>query len=630
MKKWLLIWSTVFLLLISLVYGLTGISLDKIDFTSNDEELNKQAFLLWAVEDGSEQYAVGKFTADEINNKNDGKEKVTKDLTIKSNLIESKCSYSTIGQGETIYSAQKVFDDTFFWTEDATKKVQECESKGYLSGVRPEYQWYGKVARVVCIKKSPKAGYGTLRFDSYDFKDEITVAVEGESSQKLVLTNDNKKDSTDRVYVKWTGSLVTGKECPQPYAEDIRIAHVHDLSEGWRFIKAGNYEAYRIYDQSGFQNCLDNWNAKIIDDPNDCIELYNQKSNLAVSPTSYYDPSGIKLQFTSQNINWGSGTAFISVKNHLTPQHPTFLFRVDAEWMGLFLPVGMPKITKISSECFKEDAKGNIIIEIENVGNVDASFDVVTQCNYPFKAESINDIPVNKGRTEIINIPISGITQEAEFKSSCVIRVRDSEELSNYDQKEVTVCVKNAGDCGEKGDLKCENNIISICTDSGNWQEYKDCGNDGCAVRIDENNIEQYYCKGEGDKCSTTLECPLGQVCEEVEGVKRCVKKESLTGDTFWIIISAVAGLFAFGLFGLVFQKFTTKNFGPRYSWIGWVLGLLVGIVAGAMVWLLKGFIYMMLIALLILLVLYIIFWFFIGRKMAPFKKVGGKIPGYG
>ena len=474
--KWVLaLLVMMFLAFPILTSAFTTLSISPIDFESNDPYLNGRAFLLSVVEDGSSQYAVGTISAQNI--KADGYQ-AQNDLKIETQMNQHRCEYGLFESDNIpIYKFSYTKNRYAYYkvNEDTDDIVKQCKSQqGYAIHFRiPALDNSGNTLVDIlgyalndfyCVTAQFHGLKGTIATPFTKTSTDIMLTSHGETKKGTISNaGDRSLTLSNIAYAKWTGNLVTGESCPNLESEGYTIAH--DTSGQWRLVSNANYQEYLRKEDNTWDAIETIVYANIGDRSfytNSFTSAVNQQ-NLAVDKALQQASYRKTTQITSNLLNNGQMVMELSK----LIQFPVITMHVNADWLGIVVPVGEPKIIDVKSSVFREGQEGSIDVTLKNNGNVKASFSVSASCEAPFQMvrASTTISGVGAGETRTASLPITATTNE-EVSKTCTITVHDLENSNKRDSATVTVRVTPLSVC-TAGTKTCEGETALICNSQG-------------------------------------------------------------------------------------------------------------------------------------------------------------------
>jgi len=250
-------------------------------------------------------------------------------------------------------------------------------------------------------------------------------------------------------------------------------------------------------------------------------------------------------------------------RDSFTLQYPEIRFLVNAESVGLKIPVGKPDILSVTCPEFASGGMGYAEIEVKNIGDDTGTFYPEFVENYPFSQKYAGEkITLNVGETGTLYVYLTSQTA-TEISKSCKIRVYDYHNSNNYDEYAFTVDMTAPKYC-TAGEYLKQGNILLVCNAQGTgYDEALKC-TDGKYL-VYENN--EWSCKAtegnttEYDECEP-IQTPLGEIPDVV-----CIAKVWWSNYGIWVM---------FGL-GFTFFIIVTIGFTAVKAYIKSMTGGLFG-----------------------------------------------------
>lgn len=249
-----------------------------------------------------------------------------------------------------------------------------------------------------------------------------------------------------------------------------------------------------------------------------------------------------------KDITSTAGVITMTKNDNDLPKSPVFTIKIDAEWIGVFKPVGKPvlvdfKVKNNIDEYAEGDTNAIIVSEVRNDATVSASFNYVTSCTPSNQAtiKSLSAQAFDPKETKFIEHEITGATNGEDLTAECCLTVVDSEGEVTSTQKceEITFFERNT----------CPTGMVAgdtTCGLSGSIMECK-ANDKGRLVLQPTSTVCPYGCSLLNNRavCNQNPTCDseygIGKscgdgVCESFEGIgKDCECKEdcSTCGDDY-------------------------------------------------------------------------------------------------
>jgi len=455
------------LLIIALLFTLQSalafatLSVSHVDFTSNDPNVNGPAWLLNVVENGNAQYATGTFTPVRA----DGATS-TQPLTIEITSTQNTCQYAFQNQQTPVYNVQ--LNPLSIWTG-----FTACQqTPGFVAYVKEPIS-----LSAFCIVRTQTATVTPLATPTTIIKSDLTVTAAGQS-YKATITNNGMTSAAlgSQAYASWTGNLVSGSQCPNPLD-----SMVMGVNQGGNF-RITSKSAYDQYDpnQQDLKSCIstaiNNGIYYSHTQSVSCINEYNNRANNVIQKVN----SGPFVNASVTPISTTSGIATLQLPQLV--QFPTFTLKVKADWIGIVVLVGKPRILSASDIVFSEGDKGYSRVVIQNIGTATGSFGVSATCNAPFAfTGTTQTIKLAIGATGFVDLPITVSTSGKQVKNTCTVTAQDLNQPSNTDTKTFSATGNPIKICTPL-EKRCINSKIQSCNQQGtDWTDQEVCPN-GCTM----------------------------------------------------------------------------------------------------------------------------------------------------
>lgn len=607
-----------FLFVVSTLAFVTGISYTDIVIQNDDKfgDGGKMWIISWSGA-GTDEISgfISKETLTQVAKQNLGNAIVNQNFNIKMTSGDEYGLYNFISRGDLrdIYDYDLVFYYSGYKYNqllDTTKRealdwirnnCADYDNDGFIEYETKEFSWpitgIPNWVKVWCAKLGEKkASVKGISSPKEIFSTSWEFWADGQQIAQKIITNDANVNSgltqrlSDNILIKWGGNLKTGYSPPQPIG--ILGAHSNSFPDGWIIIDEKNYDNYKTYlEGGGFYTCIRNWANNIIN-KDACESELISKINLALTKSTnqqFFDMTKLDdgrvfiLDKTFEN-----GAFKLNLKERVTI--PTFVLYIDADYLRIIIPTGIPKIISISSPTFLE-GQGRVFATVVNDGNAKGSFEVrISECSQDFTVVSLPQlVELNPGEQRVLELIISGSSQDttkAKIEGTCVLYFKET-----TTQKEVSksfgVSFNQLGECNPNQYIvKVENGLDAIYRCSADGLRYEPI------ARCDINE----YAKAmpDGSYQCVPKEKPVTIVW--VIRDKNCISinKDSLKPKEIYymtekdckenlskgrvkldlpVTFGALSGLLILSIATLPFFK--TKN--PAFLMVGAVVGLIVG-----------------------------------------------------
>ncbi|MFW5793883.1 MAG: hypothetical protein ACOCV1_00135 [Bacillota bacterium] len=312
-------------------------------------------------------------------------------------------------------------------------------------------------------------------------------------NQESILSEDDRSISVGSgVKVEWLGDLNSIRNINEPNYDILFKGSKNEY-----LINNNAYDKLKDTEQD-FSNCAyqDKYTYRqlllgsisVIDTNEDqlknCIQTFNNKVETATinRDDQYLDlveDRVEKLDFDGNKLR-----LYLSVPD----TYPTFIITIDADKVGIKELSGIPDISRCLDDInllSGEQKTKNIIVK--NIGGNEGLFQGKVTCNNNDINGFVNDISVQKGASESMDITITGEnTKDSTLNSQCSVKVTDLK------SGESDSCIFNVGVQYNSG-KECNPNEV-ICLDYNTKQI---CNDDGTEKTLIECEYQCSYINGE-------------------------------------------------------------------------------------------------------------------------------------
>jgi len=331
-----------------------------------------------------------------------------------------------------------------------------------------------------CVFKEQVGTKGAYNSPTITFSAKIIAQASGIIKQKTICSGavagcDGSSVSFDDLgTATWSGSLVSGDSPPN---QDQFVAIKRTDLNRWQIARRSTFDSYLPLPSTmdsqltEFKTIFAKTTEPLVGDNyinNLLAQINPQADALLLEDTS----------FTSSPFTKDDATGKVSVTLNRKLTSPNIVFRIRADWIGLVIPSGKPKILSASSEKFASGEGGTITVQIENQGEADGTFSVMLEDCEPFiqsttSATSRETIAV--GDIKTINIGVSGGNIAEKLSKTCKVKVYDINDPSSYDYASVTIDLESSKVC-VPGKISAEGQLIKKCNADGTaFEIVKNC-----------------------------------------------------------------------------------------------------------------------------------------------------------
>lgn len=554
MKSKIILFGLIMMLCVGMVTAFTTLSLDGIEFDSNNPDLRGQAFVLYGAENGGLQSAT--FEIRDLEEALPQGYAISGSGTISSRLTNYRLTYPLQTYG-TFYKMQQVCgadcgtycssDGCEFFTlliSNAENWCQGILSSDAVGGVvvKDRYQ-----SNYRCLEIIPIGKYAELNEPKTRFTDTFTIQSSGGTESIAITELDTVKQSSNML-IRYEGNLVTFESEPEP--ENEVAGYFDTFYNEWKLItdlSANERSEYLnpSYIQDTFADCKDG-NVYGVSGWNDCMDYTNNKISSLLS-TKYYTNS----QLTGSQY----GGEFV-----LTPPQgtlykiPTFTLTIDADFVGIYRPVGEPEILSLEANEFREGDSSYITAKVRNKAEVDASFSFAWDVSNNFNIQTLNDQQFNAGETRTLQFLVTGQTSEGCTDGTAKLTVKDREYPTSQDMDIVNLKVCDANQCSSIGEQRCLGLVVQECVYENGvkvWDSIRSCPS-GYNCRVEDG---YGVCSGgsEDDPVCGDGICESG---EQKDGQFECLSDcPPPKPDNTLLIVGIISGAILLTAIGLRLKK---------------------------------------------------------------------------
>ena len=456
------------------LFGGTVLSVDKVQYTSNDPLLDKEAFLITLATTGQGEFIKGsisttKTISADLLSTDDGI--ATESISIKSTISDYRCQYPVQALSTKLYDYTLVDTcgklDIFcrFSFNDA------CIARG------ADYYVDADWAQYYCMQKTIVATKGLIGDSFFNFKTTFDVTI-ADKTEQLILTpqKTSAMTPTNTVNVAWTGNTVSGQNCPQPVNNNIGLVR---YDNSWQTVELDKLNAYTSVHQIILDNCISA--AKNTIEGTICIDNANFATTSAIVHKKFtFDNIDA---FVSSNVNYyqstGDGVLVLNLDKLL--QFPIYTLIVDADALNIVKLVGTPKIVRVVGSTLTTGSSGIITTTIKNIGDATGSFALTANCDLPFSYTGASMYStLQPGQSEIIIVPINGECNE-KLDGTCELVLTDRNNPNKFDTMTVSmgctplfICIDGQTKCIGEVEFVCEGGTSWIKTGTTNCEEKED------------------------------------------------------------------------------------------------------------------------------------------------------------
>ena len=411
--------------------GFSTISVDTVDFTSNDPSLNGPAYLLTTSVDGGAEYATGTYS-------NLGELKFQEPFTITMNMTKNDCSYGIVDMGEVLYapSVKVASYCPYNGAPPSSYTSFTCASQGGMPAMMREYtssqfdcgydgQYRSATKMKICWYYMPYYRVGNVDTAAvYDWNLIVGIERSGEVDSTTINPMQTSSLLGDIGRVKTIGSLVGSQTCPAAAANTVTVRNAS--ANTTKYILA-NYMTYSIYRNQQLQvpafpvSCDPIWSYQNPDgtwraDPRvsgySCITTLSSQATQMINTLKTMNVTSSSVICESQTIV--NDTSVSDARYVCTPSqavvYPVTQVILKADWLGVGVNVGTPEIVEISGTPVFEVDTTFYPMKIKNLADVPATFDVKVECGTEITLGRAVRASYEPGETKTVNLELQGVS----------------------------------------------------------------------------------------------------------------------------------------------------------------------------------------------------------------------------
>jgi len=348
----------------------------------------------------------------------------------------------------------------------------------------------------------------------------------------------------------------------------------------------------RLNNYIGKSPSLETYLNNLIAQSNIIYDTFSQSS----FNTRLNEVNSVVTSMQGDNLNIGGsltkienieGQTYATIDSHSKLSVADLVIRLRADWVGIKIPFGEPKIISAVCPDFKSGENGEINLQVKNTGTSTGSFVPSIRCQSVSQSYNIGSLSIPAKQTKTMTIPIDTGTFAGEKLDTCTIRVEDFNNPNNYDEVSTTCQLLKPATCIENK-IYIESNCIKKCTDG--VKKDLTCCTSGQTVYYNasaqSNEFEGFYCGTSGSGGEDGI-LPSCESCDAYALSKLTFGKiESLNCKPAWnhntifcmfsfikLILVPIVFLISLLISANFFNSFKALR-GKEIA--GWLIGLLV------------------------------------------------------
>jgi len=465
-----------FMLSLNLVHS-DGVTVTSVSSTAVFTKTTDPSTVYWLVNtqlNGGGQYITGVVTPDTVKNYMSGKAYTKQPFNIEITANNEQIFYEVRNEGYPIYEyslSSTPPKDTCF--------LGQCIATGDPDPCPAGTTWDLPVGKTVlqfakiryCVTKQTVATKGSYENPFISFTAKIRTSAGGIVKEKTICSGavsgcDGTSVDFDSLGVaQWTGNLVTGDSAPN---QNNFVAIKRSDTNRWQIGKKSDFDAYNPYPATA-DSALNSF-SNLFPGYSDVNRAYTEITN-AITPANNAAVNLINNQasFTSSQFTTDSNTGKVAVTLNRRLMTPNILFRIRADWVGVVIPTGQPKILSVTSDKFNGGESGTVNIQIQNIGEAAGTFSAMLVNCDPF-IQSVSGQTARKtfqpNDADTIQISVSGGTMADDYTKSCSVKVYDVNDPSISATSDLTLQQTKPKIC-VPGKFIIEGKMIKQCNEQG-------------------------------------------------------------------------------------------------------------------------------------------------------------------
>jgi len=495
--------------------GMTITSISNVGVLTPDSDLSGKWFLINAVSNGG-QSIVATINPSQTQSLGLGYE-TEYPMTVEMEASEEKVKYLIKNTGTNIYSYESLIQsspdgcsDIWYWVgEDAPSCPSDYTWKIDVHGT--DVSWDAKyVCKRVCVKKVQEGVSSIIEPASVKKKIKMVLTASGERLEQEVEVGRSAnfysnilRDTIATIQVPalfWTGNYPASGQGYKGY---------HQIDSGKWSITTDE----RLNNYIGVSPSLDLYLTNLQDKNRFIYTDFSENSfNYEIGKVNKIVTSmqndNAQIGGSLTNIEKINGQTYATVDSDATLARANIVIRMRADWVGIKIPFGKPKIISSSCPDFKSGENGEIILQVQNTGTSTGNFIPSVSCEEVEQSYNLGSVSISAKQIKEIIIPIDTGLFAGERLDTCKIRVEDYNNPDNYDESSATCQLLKPALCIEN-DIYTSNNCISQCI--GGVKEELHCCENNEKLSYDEsligNEYDGFYCNTEDDDGGDDNKC---------------------------------------------------------------------------------------------------------------------------
>ncbi len=531
----ILLLSVLFLAIVNLANAQSeGFIVNSVSTSSVITKTSDPATVYWIINtqfNGGGQSLTGTISPSTIKNLMGGKVYTKQPLSISVSSVDEQVFYEVVNEGIQIYKYQL---ETFDAPQSCPLGIcyisdnpQPCPT-GTSWDIPLGQSFLGKAKKRYCIEKEQVGVKGVYNNPSIGFKAKITLNVGGITKEKIICSGSSSGcqgssvDFGELGTASWSGSLVTGEPAPN---QDNYVPIKKSDSNRWQIVRKSTFESYlpqiattdsRI---SSFKTLFSNYNdvAKGDAELTNALSSANQAADTLLSEDTSFTSSPF-----SKDDNTGKVT--VTLQRRLTA--PNVVFRIRADWIGIVIPTGQPKIMSVTADKFGSGETGTVNVQVQNIGEAAGTFSAMLVNCDPFIESTTSQTSRKTLQPEDVDtIPmfVSGGAISEDATKACSVKVYDVNDPAVSVVSGVTLQLEKAKVC-IPNKIFADGNAIKKCNADGSAIELVETCKNG-VISDDKGGLMCSPSYEEKSKYECTKDSDCGDVAYCNQEIHACVQK---------------------------------------------------------------------------------------------------------
>ena len=491
--------------------GFTVTSVSTSDVITRTTQPSSVYWLINTNFNGGGQSLTGTLDPNTVKSFMGGKIYTKQPFTVTVSSIDETVFYEVVNQGVQIYKYSYYKEDNPTALGIASGNPAPCTNSNWQIDVGKTT--FGYVDMRFCVKKEAIAGKGAYNNPKIDFKAKITVSNGYQSIEKQVCSGASLGCTGTSVDLEgigtaqWTGSLVTGDAPPN---QNLFVAVNKYDTKKWQIAGESYWSDYKSKENVA-DGILNNIHAQATQGYFTDWSTTDAAIQSAISPINQasYILTNQDTSFTSGSFSKDSNSGKVSITLGRKLTSPNVIFRIRADWIGIVIPTGKPKIISATSNKMASGESGEVKVQVQNIGDGDGTFSAMLVSCEPFIQTSSGESArktFQPNNIDTLSIGLSGGVSTDNLAKSCAVKVYDINDPTIYDQyslylqqEKPKICVPNQ--------VIAEGSIIKKCNIGGTSLDVVDT----CQYSVISDGKGGFACASPPEKQTTTGSKPKSQ-----------------------------------------------------------------------------------------------------------------------